>query len=191
MVSIDIQRAQSIVGTSPGRPEADFYPTPPYATKALLEKEQFSEYVWEPACGDGAISKVLTDFGYRVYSDDLYDYDYGTSGHDFLTVSEPQGWKSPYSIVTNPPFKLAIEFMERALSWKNCEKLALLCKLAFLEGQERSVKLEQSPLHYVWVFRKRLQLTRNGDAYKNGGMIAFAWFVWEQGYTGSPKIGWI
>jgi hypothetical protein len=43
----------------------------------------------------------------------------------------------------------------------------------------------------VYVFRRRLSMTRNGEKMKNGGMIAYAWFVWSRGYKGAPKIGWL
>ncbi len=56
------------------RQKDDFYPTPPEATKALLEVERFDSLVWEPAAGDGAIAKVLADHGYGVVASDLHDY---------------------------------------------------------------------------------------------------------------------
>lgn len=54
-----LKRAQSLVGTSAGRPTNDYYPTPPEATQALLGVESFDGDIWEPACGDGAICRVL------------------------------------------------------------------------------------------------------------------------------------
>ena len=53
------------------RNKNDFYPTPPEATLALLDKQKFEGNIWECACGDGAISKILIDKGYNVYSSDL------------------------------------------------------------------------------------------------------------------------
>lgn len=181
-----LQRAQSLVGTSPGRPDDDFYPTPPSATIALLNHESFSQHVWEPACGDGAISKIFENRGHIVRSTDLYDHGYGTPYIDFLKTTDK--WDG--SIVTNPPFRISTEFIVRALD-TGCDKLALLAKLAVLESYERTEILMNSPLKYVYVFRNRLKLTRNGLPYKNGGMIAFAWLVWDRSYIGEPVVRWI
>lgn len=186
-------KAQSIVGTSEGRPTNDFYPTPAKVTEALLSVEKFPEWVLEPACGDGAISVVLKLNGHSVISSDLYSYawDYGQYGIDFLEVKGVAGVaRDDFAIVTNPPFNLVYDFIEHAVSLKP-KKIAFLAKLALLEGQKRSKLLESTPLKNVWVFRKRIQMTRNGEPVRGGGMIAFAWFVWELDYIGRPMIGWI
>lgn len=180
------KRAQSIVGTSKGRPENDFYPTPPEATLALLSKEKFMGSIWEPACGDGAISRVLQEAGYDVYSSDLIDRGFGNAPHDFLTSTV-----NAENIITNPPFTLAQEFVERSLE-RTSGKVAMLCKLAFLEGQKRKEFFETTPLARVHVFSKRVNFYREGERGKLGtSMIAFAWFVWEHGHEGPPQLGWI
>ena len=182
-----IQRAQSIIGSNydGGRPENDFYPTPPEGTLGLLKVESFIGNIWEPACGDGSMSKVLESAGYRVVSTDLEPRGYGSQGDFFF-----HGSLLAPNIVTNPPFRLAQEFADRALAL-GCDKLALLCKLAFLETKGRGAWLPTTPLKNVYVFSERLSMSRNGEELQNGGMIAFAWFVWERGYQGKPMIGWI
>ncbi len=185
------QKAQSIVGTNKGmnsgveRPELDFYPTPRRGTTALLEVESFVGDVWECACGDGMMSKVLEE-KYKVISTDIEPRGYGEQ-KDFLLSSD---LLAP-NIITNPPFVIAQEFAEHALGL-GCKKLALLCKLAFLEGVSRSAWLETTPLKAVYVFKRRLKFTRNGDEnIKGGGMIAFAWYVWEREYSQEPVIRWL
>ena len=183
------KRAQSIVGTNNdgGRPENDFYPTPREGSVGLLQREVFTKDVWEPACGNGAMSKVLQEWGHRVYNTDIEPRMDGAGKIDFLKC---QVLMAP-CIVTNPPFILAQEFAQHALDL-GAEKVALLCKLAFLETQERGDWLEKSPLRFVWVFKKRLSLYREGVKLKNGGMIAFAWFIWEpRWFSRTPQIGWI
>lgn len=180
------KRAQSIVGTSAGRPDGDFYPTPPEATLALLAEEKFTGTIWEPACGNGAMSKVLEDAGHVVMSSDLYDRGFGETSVDFLKTT-----RSVENVVTNPPFKLAQEFVEHSL---NCTtgKVAMLCKLVFLEGQKRRSFFESTPLARVHVFSKRVNFYREGEKGKLGtSMMAFAWFVWEHGHEGPPTINWI
>lgn len=185
-------RAHSIIGYYPeGRPENDFYPTPDIATHALMQAEIFRGPIWEPACGDGAISKILeNNYGYKVFSTDIEPRNYGTQ-QDFLCAEKlPETNFDIVNIITNPPFKIIQKFAEHALEL-GCEKLALFGKLAFLEGQERTLWLEKTPFKCAYVFRKRLSLYRNGVKMKNGGMIAFAWFVWERGHTAEPVIRWV
>jgi hypothetical protein len=62
----------------------DFFPTPAWATYALIENERFSGDIWESACGNGAMSRVLETTGETVISSDLYDRGFGDIGHDFL-----------------------------------------------------------------------------------------------------------
>jgi hypothetical protein len=172
---------------SEDRERDDFYPTPPRATNALLDVESFEGGIWEPACGDGAISKVLEERGYSVVSSDLIDRGYGTPGVDFLLDYQT----SADNIITNPPFKHAQEFVEHALR-RSRRKVAMLCRLAWLEGHARRQMFEATPLSRVWVFSRRIPMHRGRQAEKSeGGMIAFAWFVWDHGHTGKPTLGWI
>lgn len=95
------------------------------------------------------------------------------------------------NIVTNPPFKLAEHFVHKALSLST-GKVAMLTRLAWLEGKGRRVMFESTPLARVWVFAGRVTMPRGAMADAGrGGMIAFAWLVWEHGHKGSPTIGWI
>ena len=95
------------------RNAADFYPTPPECTWALLRHFNPPGPVWEPACGDGAISKELKASGLSVFSTDLHDRGYGLAGMDFLNRVGAEF----RSIVTNPPFSLAEQFIRRARSF--------------------------------------------------------------------------
>lgn len=180
--------AQMLGARSPLREKDDFYPTPPEATEALLAVETFSGRVWEPACGDGAISRVLEAAGYDVVSSDLVDRGYGESRIDFLLEQVARG----QNVVTNPPYKLAVPFIRHSLRLA-AGKTAMLLRLAFLEGAARKKLFESTPLARVHVFSDRVQFKRGGtDAGKgNGGMIAFAWFVWDNAYSGKPQIGWL
>jgi hypothetical protein len=178
--------AQIAGGGGKDREKDDFYATPPLATQKLLKVEQFEGDIWEPACGMGHISTVLEDAGYCVLSTDLVDRGHGIGGIDFLLSSRDE---HP-NIITNPPFKLAQQFAERALE-VTTQKVALLCRLQFLESLERKPFFESTPLKNVWVFSKRLTMVKGGEIKNQGGLIPFAWFVWEHGYTGKPTLGWI
>lgn len=67
----------------------------------------------------------------------------------------------------------------------------MLMKIQFLEGVKRKEFFKRSPLKTVWVFSKRVTLTKPEWEGKNKGFITYAWFVWEHGYTGQPTINWI
>ncbi|MTJ82833.1 MAG: hypothetical protein F8N37_17740 [Telmatospirillum sp.] len=180
------RRSQSIVGTSEGRPDDDFYPTPRSAIEALLRVERFDGVIWEPACGDGAISRVLEETGHQVLSTDLIDRGYGRGGIDFLLDYTTRA----DSVVTNPPFRLAADFARHALT-RTTGKVALLCKLNFLEGIKRKPLFEATPLRTVYVFSERLTMHRNGETTDRKGMIAFGWFVWDHAHKGPPTIAWL
>lgn len=177
----------------------DFYPTHPGATRALLGVESFAGGIWEPACGDGAMSRVLEAAGHDVVSTDLIDRGYGEGGRDFLMEWSAQ---AP-NIVTNPPFRWAAEFVQRALlltvpptrgpGGVETRKVALFLRLAFLEGLERQKLLAGTPLARVWVFSRRVPMARGEMVAEGGGhgVIAFAWFVWEHGHQGPPALGWL
>lgn len=178
-----MNKAQSIVGDSNHRADHDYYPTPDYATQALLDKEQFSHQIWEPACGEGHMSKVLIKNGYNVISSDLIRRGYGTPEIDFLTSEQ-----SYDNIITNPPFSLGLEFILRAKKLSN-HKIAMLLKTQFLEGVRRQPMFldTEFPLKCMYQFSKRLTFGNK----KSGGMLSFAWFVWQKDYVGKPYIDWI
>ena len=176
-------------GTIPSkdREKDDFYPTPPAGTRALLAVEKFSGPIWEPACGRGDISRVLEEAGHVVVSTDLIDRGYGEPKRDFLFESESL---AP-NIITNPPFKLSEEFVRKSLTLTT-GKVAMLLRLAWLEGKQRRELFETTPLARVWVFSGRLNMQR-GEIHNggSGGMMAFAWYVWEHGHEGPASIGWV
>ena len=168
------------------REKDDFYATPTKCTDALLSVERFDGPIWEPACGNGAISRVLPG---EVISTDLIDRGFGISGRDFLFEQE---LLAP-NVVTNPPFKLVDEFVLHALHL-GAEKVAIFMRLAWLEGRARHKLLwSKHPPVRVWTFCGRQTLCRGDDPNPKdkGGAIAFAWFVWERGFTGSPSLGWL
>ena len=190
-ISKSVKQAQSIVGYSEKRAINDFYPTPPEGTKALLNRVEFDKRVWECACGDGAISKVLIERGHDVVSTDMFDYGYGKSGVDFLrTSSEYRKELSVGTIITNPPYKLAEKFLSQA-HYIGISTIAMLLKLSFLEGQNRRALFEKLPPAQVLVFSKRLTFNKNGVKSSRTGMIAFAWFVWQFDKNTKTEVGWL
>ena len=168
------------------RIENDFYATPLDAIEDLIKYEKFEGKIWECSCGDGAISEPLIKAGYDVYSSDLIDRGYGETGVDFLKTDKVYD-----NIITNPPFKLGQDFTLHGLKLvKN--KLAIFNKLTFLEGIKRKEKIfNQNKLKNVYIFSKRVSFVRIGETKSAGGLIAFAWFVFDVNYNGKPTIDWI
>lgn len=166
----------------------DYYATEPRAVGLLLENESFTGPIWELACGEGHISKVLEDYVYYVRSTDLIDRGYGAGGVDFLN-SGIDTWEG--DIITNPPYKYAKEFVEEALRVVTTgHKVAMFLKLTFLEGQARRELFRQCPPQTVYVSSARLQCGKNG-IFSGDRMVAYAWFVWEKNYQGPTILKWI
>ena len=169
----------------------DYYATDPKAVEMLLELEQFAPVIWEPACGEGHISKVLQSHGYEVISTDLIYRGFGDPEPlDFLkeTLDGFDG-----DIVTNPPYSLAQDFVQTAIDTvKVGHKVAMFLKIQFLEGKKRFSLFAKAPPRTIYVSRSRIRCGTNGnfDGFKNGSTLCYAWFVWEKGFTGDPVIKW-
>jgi hypothetical protein len=163
----------------------DFYPTPRWATFALIENEPFVGEIWECACGDGAMSDVLIETGNPVRSSDLYDRGYGEIGHDFLNTQ-----RKCSNIITNPPFHSAEGFVASALQ-QSQKKFALLLRLAFLEGANRTRTIFNChPPSRVWVFSERITFYPKGVKVTGSGTTAYAWFVWDKDHSGKTELNW-
>ncbi|HQS95561.1 MAG: hypothetical protein B7X90_05775 [Novosphingobium sp. 17-62-19] len=164
----------------------DFFPTPAWATHALVENERFTGDLWESACGNGAMSTVLERTGQNVISSDLYDRGYGDPGIDFLTAE-----RRVANVVTNPPYNAAEGFVRAGLKCAE-HKFALLLRLAFLEGANRQRTIfTNAPPSRVWVFSERITFYPDGAVQKGTGTTAYAWFVWDKDATGSTELKWL
>ncbi|MGH6614977.1 hypothetical protein [Sphingomonas sp.] len=164
----------------------DFYPTPEWATYALIDNEKFDGEIWEPACGDGTMARVLAETGEQVLASDLYDRGYGEVGVDFLKSD-----RSVENIVTNPPYNAAEGFLETGYKLAR-RKCALLLRLAFLEGANRQRKIfSNTPPARVWVFSERITFYPANAEVKGSGTTAYAWFVWDKGYEGPTELKWL
>lgn len=184
------------------RVEHDYYATDPKSVEALLDAHNIAGCsFYEPACGEGHISKVLKERypNAKHYSTDLVDRNYQdmTVCADFLSIDfESPLWHNVDWIITNPPFKYAKDFVEKSLKITNTG-VAMFLKIQFLESESRKEWLQNSPLKYIYVFSKRQVIFRNGEELdpKTGkrwaNTMCFAWFVWEHGYTGEPIVRWV
>jgi hypothetical protein len=171
----------------------DFYETPLEAVRALIAIEvgNMPTGLWEPACGAGAIVTPLRAAGYIVHASDLVARGCPDSESrvDFLLpVGVPV---HAHGIVTNPPFKLATQFVEKAVGL--VPYVAILARLSFLEGSKRKTWFEASSLSRVHISSKRLPMMHR-DGWKGdrtSSSIAFAWFIWDKRTRQEhPEIHW-
>ena len=114
----------------------DYYATDPIAIDKLLTVETPCAYIWECACGEGHLSKRLTEKGFYVFSSDILNRGYPRQNIaiDFLQITDPP-FPVSYGIITNPPYKYAKEFVLKALELlpDGC-KCFMFLKLTFFGG---------------------------------------------------------
>ena len=183
-----------------GRESNDYYATPPIATRLLLEQLSLgNDTILEPSAGEGHIVKVLKEYypNNEITANDLIwrNSRIGesvTGGIDFLKWQSDRKFDT---IITNPPFKLAQQFVEKSLTLAN-HYVIIFAKLAFLETVERKKLFDDTPLKYVYVHSRRVSPWRNGNEFDEKGKpwaspMAFAWFVWEIGYKGEALVRWL
>ena len=169
----------------------DYYATDPKAAELLLKAESFSPTIWEPACGEGHLSKVFEQAGHTVISTDLIYRGYGRKESlDFLKY---EGNPFDGDIITNPPYSKGAEFVEKAIETiADGHKVAMFLKLTFLETEARRPFFDKYPPRTIYGFHHRMKCGKNGDfSSVRSSAIAYAWFVWDKGYTGIPHCQWI
>lgn len=173
--------------TNKEREKFDYYATDPKAAKLLMQNEDLVN-VWECACGEGHLAKELK----AKRASDIIDRGYGEV-FDFLSI-ENQYWDG--DIVTNPPYKYAKEFIEKALTIiPRGNKVAMFLKLQFLEGKARKNLFITIPPKTLYVSSSRILCAKNADFEKmrkgGGSAVAYGWFVWVKGFAGRTEIIWI
>ncbi len=169
----------------------DAYFSPPEAVYSLIgiENSNIPRCIWEPAAGDGAIVRPLASAGIKVIASDIADYglENCSSGIDYLKSKPKPGVGG---IVTNPPYKLAVKFADKAL--REVPYLALLLRTNFLESTSRLPFLQRHEPARVWVSSRRLPMMhRHGwQGPRAPSNTCFAWFVWDAHSSEKCKIGW-
>lgn len=170
---------------------AEAWETDPWAAAAILEAEILTEVVVDPCCGTGVLSEAARRKGYDVRAADLYDWGYtgaGALGEDFLTSEMVGRWCRDNSVLINPPFSLAVEFVQRAL---DCGARKVVCfqRAAWRESQGRRDFFDAHPPARVWVCGDRahtwLLSVPPAERTSGGRQLAHAWYVWERYHRGA------
>lgn len=172
----------AIAGGNGKRTADDFYATPPEALIALLRSgalHDFPSRIWEPACGDGAMSRLLLADRFDVVSTDLVDrgYEDGLGGIDFLATTVPLA----QGIITNPPFALAAKFIQHAWNLR-IPFVALLLKATFFHAASRVQMFEEIPPAWILPVTWRLDFTGGGAP-----TMDCSWFVWDDEIKTHPR----
>ena len=166
----------------------DFFPTPPWATRALFEHvfkhlERLGhckfQTAWEPACGEGHMGEVLHEYFRVAYESDIHDYGNQKMIVDFLDV----GTIHPHAdwIITNPPFNTSIDFVEKALNLAGTG-VAMFVRAAWLEGVERYERVfSKRPPTLVSFFTERVPLHKGRWEPDGATFTAYIWLVWIKG----------
>jgi hypothetical protein len=162
----------------------DAYFTCPPAIEALirLEGSRLPRRIWEPAAGDGAIVLPLRASGRIVLASDIHDYGLpGCRIVDYLFAPKmPPGWV--LGAVTNPPYRHAQRFAERALA--EVPYLAMLLRTNFvMDGEARGHWLDRHPPTREYYLYPRLPMMhRHGwQGKRSTSNTPYAWFIWQEG----------
>lgn len=171
----------------------DDFPTPPWAARAFCEWMGFDRTmtVWEPAANRGFMVKGLRDYFHRVDGSDIHDYGAGFPVHDFLMPGDPlhrPGW-----IITNPPFRLAMEFVERGLDVSN-HGVAVIVRSTWAEGSGRFNRLfSKHPPKFILQHVERVPMVKGRYDPTASTATGYAWYVWQcnMAPTEHTRFGWI
>ena len=170
----------------------DDYPTPPWATRALCEflKDQGYDLSGmtcrEPAANRGHMVAPLREYFASVDASDVHDYGVGFAVRDYLFP-----WRFPMAdfTITNPPFRLAEQFIERAAATSSIG-FAMIVRSAFLEGQGRFERLfSRNAPSFVLQFTERVVMHKGRLAPEGSTATAYAWLVWMN--DRNTRLRWI
>ena len=192
----------------------DDFPTPPWATRALFEHVIFRFHpnrrafkgmrAWEPCANRGFMYAPLTEYFGHVFPSDIFDYDMGYQQHDFLMPFIPGGADPTHWIITNPPFRLAEQIIQRGRDVSR-QGIAVLVRSAFLEGVDRYETLFScNPPTLVAQFAERVIMhkgilrdpskeyfdERTGTMKRPSTATSYTWLVWIGGMDPQPMM-WI
>ena len=167
----------------------DNFPTPPWATRALVEqyldKQTLStQTCLEPACGAGHMAKVLKEYFDSVDSSDIYNYGYGEV-RDF-TKAAPDTPNYDW-VITNPPFRLAESFINQALKIAS-SGVAILARTVFIESIGRYDRLfSKTPPTQIAQFCERVPMVKGRLDAKATTATGYAWLIWDINQRNKPS----
>lgn len=185
MIGREPRGGQAVMASRIEPPKSlEFFPTPPWATRALAEHVisiETSDVVWEPAAGEGHMAEVLREYAETVIASDVHDYGRGYLTGSFIgegpdVLETPEGgvdW-----LITNPPFSKALEFYRRARRLAR-KGVALLLRTAWVEGEERFDEVFSRDAPEINFFSERVPMHKGRWEPDGSTKTSYAWFVWQ------------
>lgn len=175
----------------------DDFPTPPWATRALCEwlisqNEDIASFTCrEPTANRGHMVRPLAEYFAHVEASDVHDYGVGYLVLDYLWGPLPG---RVHFTITNPPFRLAEQFIARMAATSEFG-FAVLVRSAFLEGIGRHQRLfSVNPPSDILQFTERAVMHRGRLAPEGSTATAYCWLVWLNGASanlGNTKFDWL
>lgn len=181
--------------------EDGWYVEPRWCVEQMADAVDFDgALIWDPACGGGTITKVFAERGLEVIGTDIVNRGaaHFRQNHDFLTGGFPVPWPHAgrLSIVTNPPFHLAEQFVRTALRLAD-HRVVIVQQLSFLASRRRHVLFSEFPPSDVLICSQRPSMPpgkkiaeMGGKAFK-GGSADFCWIVWTRPHDREPRLRWL
>lgn len=176
--------------------DAECFETLEWAVRSILHVELLTQRVWDPCCGPGVLAKAARDAGYDVAATDLHDWGFGSTGRNFLDTDYPLGFDQghDFSILMNPPFTLAVDFVMRAFEL-GARKIVCFQRASWWESRTRRDFWRETPPSRVYYCGDRATCWRADvpEAERAGRSVptAHAWFVWERGHPPGTTLGHI
>ena len=176
-----------------GKQSLDDFPTPLWATRALIEHVIGKDNVvgqscLEPACGRGHMAVALCEYFGEVIAQDIFEYGYGSVA-DFQEAKYADNsfdW-----VISNPPFRLAEDFISRSLSIARVG-VAMLVRTVFIESVGRHERLfKPFPPAKVAQFTERVPMVKGRVDKKASTATGYAWVVWEKSNQLDTALVWI
>jgi hypothetical protein len=168
----------------------DWYVEPSWCWQALystVPPGTLEGTVLDPACGGGTGLEYCAASGITAMGSDIADRGAGIAGLDFLAPKYPL---RADNIITNPPYRLTVEFAYQALMYAP-NAVALLVPLPFLASQRRYELFSTTPVAHVVVLSRRPSMPPGGMGIKaSGGKEDYVWIVWRHDHEGAPSIHW-
>ena len=173
---------------------SDLYNTPEVALDKLMDFAGLNKYqnILEPCNGIGKISNYLKNLGYHIYTNELYEHSSSDFSDDFLAPLDEVTYniKNYDVIVTNPPYKLAKEFVLRG--FEIAREQYLLLRLSFLEGQKRYQELfSKKHLKGVYIFTARITCSEGIEETPTANSVTYCWLHFDREFVGQPTLYWI
>jgi len=166
----------------------EHFETPYWAIKSILKKEILTTEVIDPCCGTGVLSEAAKTEGYEVNSYDIHNWGYSyTKEADFLKFKPVFKLYEPFTILMNPPFSMAVEFVKKSMEIK-AHKIVCFQRLAWYESQKRREFWDKYPPSRMYICGNRATCWRHDipkEKRNSSTPTAHAWFVWEKGHKGT------